>query len=337
MAKSRRSTTSKGSEPEQLVVGGRDVAITNPGKVLFPGPKYTKRDLVNYYLAVADGALRGAGNRPNVLVRYPNGIKGEFFYQKRAPESRPDWIDVVELSFPSGRTAEEVVPRDAAALAWMANLACLELHPHPVVVSDMDHPNELRVDLDPVPGVKWPQIRAVAEVVRATLADLGLLGWPKTSGSRGLHILVRIEQRWEFSDVRRAALALAREVERRAPALATSKWWKEERHGVFVDYNQSAKDRTVCSAYSVRPKPDARVSAPLTWDEVADCDPSAFTLSTVPGRFAELGDPWEGTDEAVASLDAWLELAAKHEAAGFGDAPCPPHSAKQAGEPRRQL
>ena len=317
------------------MVGGRDVAITNPGKVLFPGPKYTKRDLVNYYLAVADGALRGAGNRPNVLVRYPNGIKGEFFYQKRAPESRPDWIDVVELSFPSGRTAEEVVPRDAAALAWMANLACLELHPHPVVVSDMDHPNELRVDLDPVPGVKWPQIRAVAEVVRATLADLGLLGWPKTSGSRGLHILVRIEQRWEFSDVRRAALALAREVERRAPALATSKWWKEERHGVFVDYNQNAKDRTVCSAYSVRPKPDARVSAPLTWDEVKDAEPEDFTLATMPERFVKIGDRHAGIDDRAGSLDALLELADKQKQDGQGDAPWPAHFRKQQGEPPR--
>ena len=219
-----------------------EVSISNPAKVLFPEAGYTKLDFVNYYLAVADGALRGAGGRPNVLVRYPNGLGEEFFYQKRAPESRPEWIEVVALKFPSGRTAEEVVPRDAAALAWMANLACLELHPHPVRAEDLDHPNELRVDLDPVPGIEWRQVQDVAKVVRAMLADLGLVGWPKTSGSRGIHVNVRIQQRWSFTEVRRAALALAREVERRAPAIATSKWWKEERHGVFIDYNQNAKD-----------------------------------------------------------------------------------------------
>ncbi len=250
-------------DSELLAVDGREVAISNPRKVLFPKPKHTKLDLVRYYLAVAEGALRGAGGRPNMLVRYPNGIAGEFFYQKRAPESRPPWIEVVTLRFPSGRTADEVVPRDAAALAWLANLACLELHPHPVRAEDLDHPDELRVDLDPVPGVKWAQVREVAHVVRATLEHFGLTGWPKTSGSRGMHVNVRIEQRWSFDEVRRAALALAREVERRAPTLATSKWWKEERHGVFVDYNQNAKDRTVASAYSVRATPDARVSAPL--------------------------------------------------------------------------
>ncbi|HUQ74216.1 MAG TPA: DNA primase small subunit domain-containing protein, partial [Burkholderiales bacterium] len=223
---------------ETLVINGRKVAVSNPGKVLFPGPGYTKLDLVRYYVAVADGALRGAGGRPNMLVRYPNGVDGEFFYQKRAPESRPDWIDVVELKFPSGRSAEEVVPRDAAGLAWMANLGCLELHPHPVRAEDLDHPDELRVDLDPVPGVKWPQVREVAQVARTVLEDFGLAGWPKTSGKRGLHVYVRIQRKWSFDEVRRAALALAREVERRAPGIATSKWWKEERHGVFVDYNQ---------------------------------------------------------------------------------------------------
>src|SRR5690242_17755153 len=248
------------AEAEKVLVAGREIVVSNPAKVLFPKPGYTKLDLVRYYLAVAEGALRGAGGRPNVLVRYPNGVTGEFFYQKRAPESRPPWIDVVTLSFPSGRRADEVVPRDAAALVWLANLACLELHPHPVRAEDMDHPDELRVDLDPVPGIKWAQIRKVAEVVHAALRDFGLTGWPKTSGGRGLHVLVRIERRWRFGEVRRAALALAREVERRAPKLATSKWWKEERHGVFVDYNQNAKDRTVASAYSVRPTPDARVS-----------------------------------------------------------------------------
>ena len=314
---------------------GREIAVTNPAKVLFPDAGITKLDLVRYYLAVAEGALRGAGGRPNVLVRYADGIEGEFFYQKRAPESRPDWIEVVTLSFPSGRTAEEMVPRDAAALAWMANLACLELHPHPVRARDVDHPDELRIDLDPVPGVEWAQIQEVARVVHATLTDLGLVGWPKTSGSRGMHINVRIEPRWTFTEVRRAALAFAREVERRVPALATSKWWKEERHGVFLDYNQNAKDRTVCSAYSVRPRVDARVSAPLAWGEVDDCNPADFTLKTMPARFAELGDRHAGIDEAVCTLDALLELSARHEKDGEGVAPWPPHFRKQPGEPAR--
>src|SRR5712671_5267668 len=291
-------------ESEPIVVAGREIVVSNPTKVLFPKPGYTKLDLVRYYLAVAEGALRGAGGRPNVLVRYPNGISGEFFYQKRAPESRPPWIDVVTLSFPSGRTAEEVVPRDAAALAWLANLACLELHPHPVRADDLDHPDELRVDLDPVPGVKWPQVREVARVARAALQDVGLTGWPKTSGSRGMHVIVRIERRWTFDEVRRAALALARDVERRVPGIATSRWWKEERHGVFVDYNQNAKDRTVASAYSVRPTPDARVSAPLGWDEVASAEPADFTLATMPKRFARVGDRHEGIDAAAALQEA---------------------------------
>ncbi|HET7379097.1 MAG TPA: non-homologous end-joining DNA ligase [Gaiellales bacterium] len=322
-------------EQELIAVAGREVTLSNPDKILFPKPRYTKRDLAQYYLAVADGALRGAGNRPNVLVRYPNGIKGEFFYQKRAPESRPPWIEVVTLSFPSGRTAEEVVPRDAAALAWMANLACLELHPHPVRTGDLDHPDELRVDLDPVPGIKWPQVREVARVVQAALSDVGLVGWPKTSGSRGMHVVVRIIPRWEFGEVRRAALALAREVERRAPTLTTSKWWKEERHGVFIDYNQNAKDRTVASAYSVRPTPEARVSAPLAWDEVDDCDPEDFTLATMPKRFAGIGDRHAAIDDHAGSLEALLELSARDERAGEGDAPWPPHYRKQPGEPKR--
>jgi len=290
---------------------------------------------VNYYLAIAEGALRGSGNRPNVLVRYPNGIGGEFFFQKRAPTSRPPWIDVVSLSFPSGRTAEEVVPREAAALAWMANLACLELHPHAVRATDLDHPDELRVDLDPVPGVEWPQIREVARVVHGTLGDFGLVGWLKTSGSRGMHVSVRIEPRWTFDEVRRAALALAREVERRAPALATSKWWKEERHGVFLDYNQNAKDRTVAAAYSVRARPDARVSAPLTWDEMEACDPADFTLGTMPARYAQVGDRHAGIDEHAGGLEALLELSARHQAEGLGDAPWPPHYRKQKDEPAR--
>jgi bifunctional non-homologous end joining protein LigD len=323
------------AEKEIIEVEGREVSISNPAKVLFPDAGYTKLDVVNYYLAVAEGALRGAGGRPNVLVRYPNGIGEEFFYQKRAPESRPDWIEVVELKFPSGRTAEEVVPRNAAALAWMANLACLELHPHPVLADDLDHPNELRVDLDPVPGIEWRQVQDVARVVRATLADLGLVGWPKTSGSRGIHVNVRIHQRWSFVEVRRAAVALAREVERRAPAIATSKWWKEERHGVFIDYNQNAKDRTVASAFSVRPRPDARVSAPLTWDEIDACDPADFTLKTMPAWFEKNGDRHAEIDRHPGSLEPLLELSAKQEKEGLGDAPWPPQYQKMPGEPTR--
>jgi bifunctional non-homologous end joining protein LigD len=310
---------------EVILVAGREVAVSNPGKILFPKPGHTKLDLVRYYLAVAEGALRGAGGRPTMLVRYPDGIGAEFFYQKRAPKARPAWVEVAELRFPSGRSAEEVVPRDSAALAWMANLACLELHPHPVRAEDLDHPDELRVDLDPVPGVKWDQVKAVAQVAHAVLNDFKLIGWPKTSGKRGIHIYVRIQQRWGFDEVRRAALALAREVERRAPQLATSKWWKEERHGVFVDYNQNAKDRTIASAYSVRPTPDARVSAPLAWDEVADCEPADFTLATMPARFKQVGDRHDGIDAQAGSIEPLLEL---FERQGQGDAPWPPYYRK---------
>ncbi|MDB5945217.1 MAG: eukaryotic-type primase-like protein [Ramlibacter sp.] len=325
----------KEAGPELLQVEGREIVVTNPGKLLFPLAELTKLDLVRYYLAVAPGALRGAGGRPNVMVRYPNGVGGEFFFQKRAPANRPDWLEVATIRFPSGNVAEEVVPREAAALAWMANLGCIELHPHPVRADDLDHPDELRVDLDPVPGVEWAQIRDVAAVAHEVLDDNDLTGWPKTSGSRGIHIIVRIERRWSFDEVRRAALALAREVERRAPQLATSKWWKEVRHGVFVDYNQNAKDRTVASAYSVRPKPDARVSAPVTWAELQSCDPADFTMLTMPGRFAAIGDPHEGIDHAAGSLGKLLELSQRQEAAGDGDAPWPPHYRKQAGEPKR--
>jgi bifunctional non-homologous end joining protein LigD len=320
---------------EVIELDGHEVTVTNPTKVLFPEAGYTKFDVVQYYLSVASGALRAAGGRPNVLVRYPNGIHDEFFYQKRAPESRPDWIEVVELKFPSGRTAEEVVPRNAAALAWMANLACLELHPHPVRADGLDHPDELRVDLDPVPGVEWSQVREVARVVHATLDDFGLIGWPKTSGSRGIHVNIRLHQRWTFQQVRRAAVALAREVERRAPQIATSKWWKEERHGVFIDYNQNAKDRTVAAAYSIRPKTDARVSAPLTWSEVDEADPADFTLRTMPARFTRLGDRHAGIDEHPCSLEPLLELAARDEKAGLKDAPWPPQYKKMPGEPSR--
>jgi bifunctional non-homologous end joining protein LigD len=318
-----------------LTIGGREVVVTSASKLLIPDAKVRKLDLVNYFVAVAEGALRGAGGRPCVLVRYPDGIGGEFFFQKRAPTKRPEWVEVATIRFPSGRSADEVVPRHAADLAWMANLSCLELHPHPVRADDLEHPDELRIDLDPVPGIEWPQIRQVAQVVHEALADLGLTGWPKTSGSRGLHVLVRIERRWTFDQVRRAALALARDVERRVPGLATSAWWKEERRGVFIDYNQNAKDRTVSSAYSVRPKPDARVSAPVSWAELDACDPADFTVWTVPKRLQAIGDPHAGIDDRADSLERLLELSARHEAEGEGDAPWPPHYRKAAGEPKR--
>jgi DNA ligase D-like protein (predicted polymerase) len=320
---------------ESLSIAGREVAISNPDKLYFRAAKVTKLDLVRYYLAVADGALRGVRDRPMALKRYVEGAEGEFFFQKRAPASRPAWIDVVELAFPSGRTAHEIVVRDAAQLAWVVNLGCIDLNPHPVRASDLEHPDELRIDLDPVPGVGWDQIRRVALLAGEVLGEHGLVGWPKTSGSRGLHVYVRIAPRWTFGEVRQAALALAREVERRAPALATSRWWKEERHGVFLDYNQNAKDRTVASAYSVRPTADARVSTPITWAEVPDCDPADFTVRTVPARFARLGDPAAGIDDAAGSLEPLLELAARQRAEGAGDAPWPPHYAKGAGEPPR--
>ena len=322
-------------KPELWSIAGREVSISNPDKVFFPEKGYTKGDLVRYYVAVAEGALRGAGGRPMALKRFVNGADGEFFFQKRAPESRPEWIETVELSFPSGRTAHEIVLRDAAQLAWIINLGCIDLNPHPVRAADLDHPDELRVDLDPVPGVEWADVRRVALATNEVLTDFGLVGWPKTSGSRGIHVNVRIEPRWTYPEVRRAALALAREVERRAPKIATSKWWKEERHGVFLDYNQNAKDRTVASAYSVRPLPDARVSMPLTWAQVADVEAADYTLATVPNVFASEGDRHAGIDQAVGRLDALLELSARHEAEGLGDAPWPPNYRKQAGEPPR--
>jgi DNA ligase D-like protein (predicted polymerase) len=323
--------------PKKTVLegAGREVSVSNPDKVFFPRTGHTKMDLIRYYLAVGEGALSGVAARPMALKRFVNGAEGEAFFQKRAPEKRPDWVETTTLRFPSGRTADEVVLRDAAGLAWVVNLGCIDLNPHPVRAGDLDHPDELRVDLDPVPGIEWQQILDVALVARSVLADFGLTGWPKTSGSRGMHIYARIAPQWAFADVRRAAVAIAREIERRAPDLATSKWWKEERHGVFVDYNQNAKDRTVASAYSVRPLPDARVSTPLRWDEVPSCDPAAFTIDTVPQRFAAAGDPWAGMDEAVGSLDALLELAARDEAAGLPDAPWPPHYEKQVGEAPR--
>jgi bifunctional non-homologous end joining protein LigD len=312
---------------EILVVEGRDVRVTHPDKPYFSREvKLTKLDIVRYYLSVAEGALAGIRGRPLVLKRFVDGAEGDAFYQKRAPVSRPEWLRTVRLSFPSGRTAEEVVIDDAAGLAWVVNLGCIELHPHPVRASDLDHPDELRVDLDPGPGVPWNDVRAVSLEVKALLEGLALRGWPKTSGSRGMHVNVRISPRWTFAEVRRAALALSREIERRAPRLATSKWWKEERHGVFLDYNQNAKDRTTCSAYSVRPLPDARVSTPLDWREVPDCDPADFTVRTVPARFREQGNPHAGMDAAVGSLEPLLELAARDEASGLGDAPWPPRT-----------
>src|SRR5262247_1234246 len=320
---------------EIVEAAGRSDVITNPDKVFFPALGVTKLDMVRYYLSGADGALRGVTGRPMVLKRFVHGADGEAFFQKRAPDKRPDWMPVVTLSFPSGRTAEEIVVSDAAQLAWVVNLGCIDLNPHPVRAHDLDHPDELRIDLDPVPGVAWPQIREVALVAKEVLEGFGLVGWPKTSGSRGFHIYCRIEPRWAFTEVRRAAVALAREVERRAPDLATSKWWKEERHGVFLDYNQNAKDRTVASAWSVRPTPDARVSMPLTWDELPECDPAAFTLTTAPVRFAQRGDASAGIDAAAGSLDTLLELSASQEAAGLGDAPWPPHYKKQGDEPPR--
>jgi len=322
-------------ESVRLELGGEEVAISNPSKIFFPEPGLTKLDLVNYYVAVADGALRGVMDRPMALKRFVNGATGEAFFQKRAPASVPSYVRTVELSFPSGRTADEVVVSNAAALAWVINLGCIDLNPHPVRADDLEHPDELRVDLDPGPGVPWADVRSVALVARDVLADHGLTGWPKTSGSRGIHVYARIERRWGFSEVRRAALALAREVERRAPEIATSKWWKEERHGVFLDYNQNAKDRTVASVYSVRPVPNAQVSAPLTWEEVPDAELGDFTLITMPDRYARLGDVGAGIDDAVGSLEGLLELSARQEAAGEGDAPWPPNYAKQPGEPPR--
>ena len=324
------------TDAEILSVDGHDVQITHPDKLYFSKQvQVSKLEIVRYFLAVAPAALNGIRNRPIVLKRFVNGAEQEAFYQKRAPKDLPDYLRTVTLSFPSGRTAEELVVDDAAGLAWVANLGCLELHPHPVRADDLDHPDELRVDLDPGPGVAWKDVCTVALEVNAFLKEMNLQGWPKTSGSRGIHVNVRIDRKWTFTEVRRAALALSRAIEKRVPALASSKWWKEERHGVFLDYNQNAKDRTTCSAYSVRPVPDARVSTPLHWDEVPDCDPAEFTIFTVPARVAKIGDPHEAMDQAVGSLDKLLALADEDEAAGLGDAPWPPHFRKTEGEAPR--
>ena len=319
-----------------FLLEGREVRITHPDKLYFSSQaQISKLDLVRYYLLVASGALAGIRDRPIVLKRFVNGAEGAAFYQKRAPSQRPPWLGTVTLTFPSGRTAEEVVIDDAAGLAWIVNLGCIELHPHLVRSGDLEHPDELRIDLDPGPGVSWDDVCRVALEVQQLLEEVGLRGWPKTSGSRGMHVNVRIEPRWTFTDVRRAAVALSRAVERRVPHLATSKWWKEERHGVFLDYNQNAKDRTTCSAYSVRPLPDARVSAPLDWHEVPDSDPADFTMFTIPERFAKIGDPHASMDTAAGSLEKLLELAERDEAAGLGDAPWPPHFRKVASEAPR--
>jgi len=321
---------------EVLKIDGHEVRITHPDKQYFSaGIKLTKLDVVQYYLSVAEGALNGIRNRPIVLKRFVDGAEGQAFYQKRAPTNTPDFLRTVTLSFPSGRKAAEVVVDDAAGLAWIVNLGCIELHPHPVRANDLDRPDELRVDLDPGPGVSWNDVRVVALEVNGLLQELGLSGWPKTSGSRGIHVNVRIQPRWTFVEVRRAALALSREIERRLPNVATSKWWKEERHGVFLDYNQNAKDRTTCSAYSVRPLPDARVSTPLFWSEVSECDPEQFNVLTVPKRFAEIGDPHHDMDLHRGEIDKLLELAERDEASGLGDAPWPPHFRKMAGEASR--
>ncbi len=326
----------KDEAAELLSIDGHEVRVTHPDKLYFSKEtRLTKLDLVRYYLAVAPGAIKGIRDRPIVLKRFVNGAEAEPFYQKRAPADHPSWLRTTTLSFPSGRTAEEVVVDNHAGLAWIVNLGCIELHPHPVRTGDLDHPDELRIDLDPGPGVGWADVRRVALEVKVLLEEYGLRGWPKTSGSRGMHIIVRIQPRWSFTEVRRAALALSRAVERRAPTLASSKWWKEERHGVFLDYNQNAKDRTTCSAYSVRPLPDARVSTPLGWHEVPDCEPAEFTVLTVPTRFAEIGDPHAEIDSYSGSVESLLDLAAKDEAEGLGDAPWPPHFRKMEGEAPR--
>ena len=325
-------------EPEAAVLAleGREVRVTHPDKLYFSRQaRLTKLDLVRYFLSIAPGALAGIRDRPLVLKRFVDGAEGAPFYQKRAPSARPEWLRTATLAFPSGRTAEELVVDDVAGLAFVVNLGCIELHPHPVRTGNLDHPDELRIDLDPTPGIAWADLRRVALEVRALLEEVGLRGWPKTSGSRGMHVYARIWPRWTFTEVRRAALAFSREIERRMPNLATSKWWKEERRGVFLDYNQNAKDRTTCSAYSVRPLPDARVSAPLAWEEVAECEPADFTVSTMPGRFAAIGDPHAGIDAAAGSLEKLLEHAARDEAHGLGDAPWPPHFRKMEGEGAR--
>jgi DNA ligase D len=323
-------------EAVELDAGGRSVRLSSPSKVFFPAPGFTKLDLANYYVEVEEAACRHLAERPTTMKRFVDGVEGEFFFQKRVPKTAPDWLETATVKFPSGRSATELVATDAAHLVWAVNLGVVDFNPWPARRADLDHPDELRVDLDPTPEVGFEEVRQVALIVREVLADHGgLAGYPKTSGSRGIHVYVRVAPEWTFTEVRRAALALAREVERRVPKLATSKWWKEERHGVFVDYNQNARDRTIASAYSVRPVADARVSTPLEWDEVPDVDPAELRLDTVPKRLAERGDPSATIDDEHFSLEPLLELAERDEAEGLGDAPWPPHFAKQKGEPKR--
>ncbi|CAN5210575.1 non-homologous end-joining DNA ligase [soil metagenome] len=325
------------SKAEILDIDGIEVRITNPDKIFFPELGATKLDLVNYYLSVAAGALAGCRNRPSTLYRWPNGVDKpeDAFFQKRVGDKRPEWMQTQVVKFPSGRSAEMIVLADAAHIAWAVNTGAIDLNPWPVRKGDVDHPDELRADLDPTPGVPFEDVCAVAPVVRDVLREHGLEGWPKTSGKRGMHIYVRIEPRWPFTEVRRAALAMAREVERRMPGVATTAWWKEEREGVFVDYNQNARDRTIASAYSARPVAAATVSCPVEWAEVDGLDPAAFTINTVPERMASIGDPGGAIDEHAGSLESLLELAAADESGGLGDAPWPPHFPKAASEPPR--
>ena len=324
-----------------ISVQGRDIKVTSPDKVYFPdaeGGPITKLEVVEYWVAVAEAALNGCRDRPAILHRFPGGVTGEDtepFYQKRIPKGAPDWVRTATVKFPSGRTASMPVMHDEAALVWAATLGCLECNPWPVRADDVDHPDELRVDLDPTPGVPWDDVRRVALMARDVLAEHGLTGFPKTSGKRGIHVNARVERGNGFTNTRRAALAFAREVERRMPGVATTAWWKEERTGVFLDYNQNARDRTVASAYSIRPMPDARVSTPLAWDEVADVEPERFTVRTVPERLRTIGDPGAGIDEHAGTLDSLLELAAKDAEGGLGDAPWPPHFPKGDDEPLR--
>lgn len=320
----------------ELDIGGQTVKVSNPDKVFFATRGETKLDLVKYYVSVAEGALLGVRNRPTVLKRYPGGAESEPFFQKRVPPSAPSWIPRVTISFPSGRTADELCPTHISHIAWAANLGCLDLNPWAVRSSDVDHPDELRVDLDPQPGVSFDLVRRAAMHVKDVLDEHGLEGYPKTSGSRGIHINIRVEPKWGFLEMRRAALALAREVERRDPKTITTKWWKEERgERVFVDFNQNARDRTVASAYSVRANPEGRVSAPLTWNEVPEVEPQDLTIATVPERYAKLGDVGAGIDSKRFSLESLLDMAARDEAGGLGDAPWPPNFAKMPGEPKR--
>lgn len=318
-------------------LNGHEVQVTNPDKVFFPKDGLTKLDLVNYYLKVATGVLTGCRDRPTTLHRYPHGVDGEDFWQKRVATKRPEWLRTAMIQFPSGRSAEMLCVHDEASLAWAINLGCLELNPWAVRRDDVDHPDEMRVDLDPTPGVDFGDVRRVALQAREVLAEHGLTGWPKTSGKRGIHIYVRIQPLWEFTEVRRAALAFARQVERQMPGVATTAWWKEQRRGVFLDFNQNARDRTISSAYSVRPTPDARVSCPVGWDEVSSVEPEELTLATVPSRFGKIGDPGAGIDDAPGILDSLLDLAARDEKQGLGDAPWPPHFPKAPGEPIRAM